>query len=275
MDGMLGFHGWHWMFVIEGLMASVVGLLAIWYLVDKPQDADWMTTKEKNALIAELQAENEAKPPHYSSPWRVLIDPRVLFLCLVYFTIQTAVYGVTFYLPTQVAGLLKEKVGLTVGMVSAIPWVCALLAAITIPAYSDQSGKRGGMAAVILGCGGIALMFSSTSDPYYGIGALCIAVASYFAVQPIFWTMPSRFLTGVTAASGIGLINAVGNLGGFTAPNLRFFAEQYFHSPVAGLYAIGGVAFFGALLLLISIPLGLGNNTPTWHSQQTTHSPKR
>jgi predicted MFS family arabinose efflux permease len=260
MEGLLGFHGWQWMFVIEGLMASVVGLYALWYLVDKPQDANWITANEKEALLSELKAENSEKSLWYSNPWRVLIDPRVLFLCIIYLAMITVSQGINFYLPTQVAGLLGMKVGLMVGLVSAIPYACAAIALFIIPAYSDHSGKRSSLAALLLGCCGIALIVSSASDPMYGIFALCIALTGYVTSNPIFWTMPPRFLTGVTAASGIGLINSIGNLWGFVAPNLRVWAEHYFHNPSAGLYAIGSVALLGSVLLLITIVLGMGSN---------------
>jgi len=261
MDGMLGFQGWQWMFVVEGLLASVVGIWALSYLVDRPQKANWIPEDEKKALIAELEEENAAKPKEHASALKVLGNFKVWYLCAIYFMIQVSVYGVTFYLPTQVAGFLGKKVGLMVGLVSAIPWVCALLANATIPRYSDRSGKRGILAAFLMTCAGVGVYASATDYPLVGILALCIASAGYFSCQPIFWTMPTRFLSGVGAASAIALINSVGNLGGFIAPNLRVWAEQAFHSSSAGLYALGSASFICAVLFLISIPMGIGSNT--------------
>jgi len=261
MNGVLNFHGWQWMFAVEGFLAVIVGIWSLFYLVDRPQDASWLPEDEKKALISEIKQEEANKPQGTSSPLKVLVDPRVLFLAAIYFCIQLSVYGVTFYLPTQVAGLLGKKVGLMVGIVSAIPWICALIATITIPKYSDKYGKRGILAAGLMGCGGIGLFVSYTSSPSIGIIGLCVALAGYVAVQPIFWTMPTRFLSGVAAASAIGLINAIGNLGGFVAPNLRVWAESALQSSSAGLYTIAGVSLIGAVLFLISISLGMGKNT--------------
>lgn len=261
MDGILGVHGWQWLFVVEGLLATAVGVWAFFYLTDRPQDATWIPEDEKQALAAELAAENATKAEAHVGPLKVLANPKVLFLCAIYFMIQVSVYGVTFYLPTQVAGLLGKKVGLLVGVVSAIPWVCALICNATIPPYSDRSGKRGILAAGLMLCAGVGVMVSAVNSPVLAIAGLCVASAGYFSAQPIFWTMPSRFLSGIGAASAIALINSVGNLGGFVAPNLRVWAEQTFHSPSAGLFALGTASLVGALLFLLSISLGMGKNT--------------
>ncbi|HWR45693.1 MFS transporter [Sporomusa sp.] len=267
MDGVLGVHGWQWMFAVEGLLATVVGIWALSYLVDRPKDAQFIPNEEKQALIAELEEENANKPQGHVSPLKVLGNPKVLFLCATYFMIQISVYGVTFYLPTQVAAMMGKKVGFAVGVVSAIPWVCALIANATIPRYSDRSGKRGILAAALMCFAGLGVIASATGSPVIGVAALSLATAGYFSCQPVFWTMPTRFLSGVAAASAIALINSVGNLGGFIAPNLRVWAEKAFNNPSAGLYALGSAAFIGAVLFLLSIPLGIGNNTPVLESK--------
>lgn len=260
MNGFWGLHGWQWMFLVEGFLASVIGVYALWYLIDKPEDAKWLTQVEKETLRAELEAENAAKNLTYTSPWRALLDLRVLYLSFTYITLQMASYGITFYLPTQVAGLLGKKVGTEVGLVSAIPYACAIVALVLIPRYSDNSGKKGSLAALLFGLCGVFFMLSNTTSPYWAILALCVSVMGLFGCMPIFWTMPSRILSGVTAASAIAFINSVGNLGGFIAPNFRVWAEQYFHSPVAGIYVIGVTAVFGAILMLLTVPLGMGSN---------------
>ncbi|QDR81568.1 MFS transporter [Sporomusa termitida] len=275
MDGFLGFTGWQWMFAVEGLMATAVGIWALSYLVDRPEKATFIPEAEKQSLVAELAAENSQKPAGHVSAWKVLANPKVLYLCAIYFMIQISVYGVTFYLPTQVAGLLGKKVGLLVGFVSAIPWVFTLMANATIPRYSDRSGKRGILAAALMTLAGLGVVFSATGSPLIGIAALCVASAGYFSCQPVFWTMPTRFLSGVAAASAIALINSIGNLGGFVAPNLRVWAEQTFHSSAAGLYVLGAASFVGAILFLISIPMGIGSNTkPAVPADPATGGPR-
>ena len=147
-----------------------------------------------------------------------------------------------------------------VGFVSAIPWIFALVATIYLPRVSDKTGMRGSLAAIIIALSGVGYFISSTTSPIIGIAALCIVAIGNLACQPIFWTMPSRILTGVGAASGIAFINSMGNLGGFVAPNLRVWAETIFHSQNAGLYALGISGIIAAVLLFLTIPLKMGNN---------------
>lgn len=128
-DGFAGLHGWQWMFMIEGLMASVVGVWAYWYLDNKPADAKWLSAEERQTLQAAISAEDREEQSHGHNLLAVLLQPTVLYLCVIYLLIQASVYGVVFYLPSQVAGLMGSKVGFMVGLVSAIPWVCALFAA--------------------------------------------------------------------------------------------------------------------------------------------------
>ncbi len=116
------------------------------------------------------------------------------------------------------------------------------------------------LAAAIIGVAGVGFIVSSTHNPLLGIIALCFVACGNLACQPVFWTLPSRFLTGVAAASGIAFINSMGNLGGFVAPNLRVWAEQAFNNPSAGLYAMAFSGFIAAGLLLLSIPFGIGQN---------------
>lgn len=260
MNGFWGLHGWQWMFLVEGLLASAIGVYALWYLIDKPEDAQWLTQDEKEALRAELEAENAKKNATYTSPWRALLDVRVLYLSFTYITLQMASYGITFYLPTQVAELLGKKIGTEVGLVSAIPYACAIVALVLIPRYSDKSGRKGSLAALLFGLCGVFFMLSNITNPFWAILSLCVSVMGLFGCMPIFWTMPSRILSGVTAASAIAFINSVGNLGGFLAPNFRVWAEQLFHSPTAGIYVIGITAIFGAILMLLTVPLGMGGN---------------
>lgn len=265
LDGFLGTHGWQWLFAVEGLMATAVGVWAYFYLDNRPADAKWLSVEERNQLQTVLDAEDSQKQAH-GSLLKVLSQPAVLYLCLIYLLIQASVYGVVFYLPSQVAGLLGTKVGLMVGVVSAVPWLCALLAAWKIPAIADRSGQRRAVAALTLVVSGLGIAASVTfTSPLLGILALCFAASGFIAVQPVFWTFPGSFLAGSAAAGAIALINSSGALGGFIAPILRNWAEGAFHSPAAGLYLL-------AVTTLISAALVMGIRPPratTPHKQPT------
>ncbi|MDQ0204047.1 MFS transporter [Pectinatus haikarae] len=260
MHGILGLKGWQWLFAVEGLLASLSGILIYENLSDAPNDVNWLTKEEKEALTAALLREKESQKIETNNAVSALYNPKVWYMCLISFTVQVANNGFNFYFPTLVASLLGVKVGTLVGFVSAIPWICCAIAMVSLPKLSDKTGSRGILAGFIILTSGIGYIISGTHMVVLGIVAMCVVAACNVACQPIYWTMPSRFLSGAGAASGIALINSMGNLGGFVAPNLKTWAEITWASSTAGLYAMAGFAFISAILLWLTVPLKLGNN---------------
>ncbi|HAT1680546.1 TPA: MFS transporter [Klebsiella oxytoca] len=264
-----GLHGWQLMFLVEGLLASVMGIWVFFCLDDRPDHASWLTNQEKAALGHILRQEDQMKLSlGPKGVWQALLDIRVLWLCLIWFTVQVCGYGIYFFLPTQIATLMGTKVGLLVGFVTAIPPLCAAFAVYYIPRLSERLQERRYVAALtfMAGAAGIAVSGFADNIPLIAIVALCVAAAGHLAMQPLYWTFPSSYLGGAAAASGIGLINSVGNLGGFVAPNLRVWAEQTFHSPEAGLYFLALVTAVGSLMILTLRQFGIekyGNPSPS------------
>lgn len=165
---------------------------------------------------------------------------------------QVCGYGIYFFLPTQIATLIGTKVGLLVGFVTAIPPLCAAIAVYYVPRISEKLQERRYVASITFMSGAIGIAVSGLADsiPLVAIVALCVAAAGHLAMQPLYWTFPSSYLGGAAAASGIALINSIGNLGGFVAPNLRVWAEHTFNSAQAGLYLLAMVTATGSLMIL-------------------------
>ena len=251
LDGFLGLWGHQWMFMIEGLIAVVVGVVAFFYLTDRPAKAAWLTEAERTELQATLDAEaaekEEARPLTW---WRALMNGRILYFCAVYFTIQVSVYGLTFFLPRQIAGIAGRDVGLVVGLLFAIPWIIGLGANFDAGRCADRSGSYRDAATTLLIVSGIGLLITGLlGNPVLVMIGLCLAAVGFCSAQPIFWNIPTSYLSGAALASSVGLINGVGNLGGFVAPNLRVWVVEAFGTESAGLLMLAAMPFLGALLL--------------------------
>jgi len=246
-----GLHGWQAMFLVEGLAASLGGIAVLFLLKDRPEDVTWLSGEEKAVLRTALAGDDQAR--EHPSVLHALRDPRVLLLALIYFLLQMGFYGLTFYLPSQIGRLLGSSMGLEVGLVSAIPWACALLGVSVIPPWCDRRGNARGVGAVILGLSGCSLALSAVAgSPLLALAALSAAACGLIVSPALFWTLPTGLLAGAAAAGGIGLINAIGNLGGFVAPNLRAWLDVVFGFTGAGLIGLGVVNLIGACLFAIA-----------------------
>ena len=252
MGGRLGLHNWQWMFLIEGLAASIVGVVAFFYLASKPRHAKWLTSEEKDALKNAIAAEDQHKIAHGpATALSALRNWNVLRFVSIYFAIQISVYGVIFYLPTRISELTGTAIGSKVGFLTAIPWLCALIALRFITGYADAKGRHRQVAIAMLAMAAVGIALSTVG---HQIGpvlvAFCIATVGFVVVQPLFWTLPTAYLSGTAAASGIAMIGALGNLGGFVAPTLKTAVETFFHSQRAGMFTLAFAGFIGVLLLL-------------------------
>jgi len=263
-DGSWGLHGWQWMFLVEGLLASAVGVVVLFTLADSPAKAKWLTAEESTALSAVIAAEERHKAAHGVHDLLAgLLNWRVLYLGLIYFLIQICVSGVVYYLPAQVGRLLGRNVGFVVGVVTAIPWACAIVACIVVPRIAEMTGQRRIVAcATMLACAtGVSLSSALAPVPVAALAALCVAVAGFIAVQPLFWTFPAAYLEGGAAAAGLALVNTIGALAGFVAPNYRLWADVTFGAG-AGLYALGLTTVLGAIMIALTAIVLRPNTNP-------------
>jgi MFS family permease len=277
MHGIAGLAGWKWLFLVEGTLASLVGIWAFWYLTDRPEDARWLDADEQRALATALRIDAGAAAQH--GPRGVLaalVDRRVLAYAAIYALIQMSVYGVVFFLPQQVASLAGAAVGLKVGLLAAVPWICALVLTWFVPRRADRKDSHRVWAVGLLVLSGLGIVVSGMAGelavPFVAMIGLCCAASGFIAAQPLFWTFPARDLTGVASASGIALINSLGGLGGFVAPLLRAAADRHFASHAAGLELLGLASLIAAALVFIVVPRGGLRRTATFeHPTGSAH----
>lgn len=248
--------GWQVMFFVEGMLAVIAGIAALFFLVDSPQKAKFLSDEEKAAMKQVMDHEDSIKKS--DGPTGIgaaLVSWKVWYFTVIYFCLQIAVYGTTFYLPQQVSALIGEKIGWQVGLVSAIPWAVGLFACYYVGKHADTIRRRRSWGTLFFIVTGVAIFVSAwagaNAQSVLGIAAITVAVAAFLSVGPITWAFPTSFLTGAAAATGIGLINSLGNLGGFVAPIMRngFNEAVPTESGAWGVVSLGVFAFLAALMM--------------------------
>ena len=255
-DTVTPWHGWQVMFFVEGMLAIVAGIVAAFLLINHPQQAKFLDDKEKAALLAVMNKEDAARTEDGpTGVWRAMASWKVWYFTGIYFCLQIAVYGTTFYLPQQVSNLIGQKVGWQVGLVAAIPWFVGLFACYYFGKHATTVRRRRNWGTWFFVATGVFIVGSgwagANGQPILGILFITLAVASFLAVGPITWAYPTAFLTGTAAAAGIGLINSLGNLGGFVAPIMRtsINAAVPTDSGVWGIVSLGALAFVAAAMI--------------------------
>lgn len=246
----LGMRGWRWLFIIEGIPAIIFGVITIWYLTDWPAQAGWLPDQERDWITSELQREKQAKKRSYGT-WEALRHRDVLLLTFCYFGAMTGSYGIAFWLPTILKRLSGQS-DLRVTLMAALPYVVAFVAQQVNGWHSDRTRERRWHAALPVFVCGSALAFAVLYRENLALSLTLFVVAggSFYGFQPVFWAVPTLFLSESAAAASIGLINAVGNLGGFAGPMVMGYLVNRTHSFSAGLlYLVASLFVSGTLML--------------------------
>jgi MFS transporter, ACS family, tartrate transporter len=253
MDGMLGFRGWQWIFIIEAIPAVLLGLVILRIMTDRPGHAKWLADDERSWLQARLDSESRQVESTGRMTWiQALADPRVVALSLIYLMSVTANYGVVFFMPQIVKGIGLSN--MMTGIVSSGPYIVGTIGLIAWGWSSDRNKERRWHLIAASAVGALGLAFAGWSGAsYWALLGMSAATVGIYGSRAAFWPMPSLFLTGSAAASAIAMINAVGNLGGYFGPVVVGWIKDSTQSFQAGLYFLaacslmaGVITFFAA-----------------------------
>ena len=249
MDGIANLHGWQWLFILVGLPAVLLALPTYRYLPDDIKTVKWLSNDEKSWLQDQLlHDQSEYKQTTHANPLHALKDKRVLMLALYFLPLPLCVYGIGFWLPTIVQQF-GDNSDFQIGLLTSVPYIFAIIGLVVIPRSVERLNDRYGHMAFLYIVGAIG-MFSSAwfSSPVLQLLGLSAVAFSLFTGIAVFWTIPGRFLTGLSAAAGIALINAFGNLGGYVGPFMIGLLKESTGSMTSGLYFLTGVMIFGLIL---------------------------
>ncbi|MGV9801755.1 MFS transporter [Mycobacterium sp. NPDC003449] len=249
MDGILGWHGWQWMFVIEGLPAVALAVIVYKFLPNGPHDAKWLAPQQARELTERLAREQQdgAEASGTHSFAGVFRDRQILLVIAVYFTHQIAVYSLTYFLP-GIIGEWGQLSDLTIGLLTALPWVAAAIGTLLLPRYATD-GRRsramllGGMGAMVVG-----FTIGAVAGPALALVGFCIAASTFFVVQSILFAVPASRLAGAALAGGLALVNTLGILGGFVGPFVMGLVETATDNPSAGLWFVIALVLIGTLV---------------------------
>ena len=248
LDGSLGFHGWQWLFVIEGVPAILLAFVVWKMLPDRPTSAPWLSREDAIALERRLAAEQDAQGGrHGTGALRsVLGDRQVWLAILVYFCHQLTIYTVIFFLP-GIIGASGKFSPLTIGLLSATPWVAAAIGAATLPRFASDSSKsrRILIAGLVIMASG--MLIAAWASPVIGLLGVCLSALMFFVVQSIIFTFPQSRLSGSALAGGLGLVNSCGLLGGFVGPTVMGIIEQTTGRAMNGLVCLAIALLFAAV----------------------------
>jgi D-galactonate transporter len=258
MEGINGWRGWQWLFLIEAMPAIVMGIATLFYLDNGIESAKWLEDDEKALLDRKLRGDR-AQVVEHPTLAAVFADRRLWRMCLIYFCCVIGQYGLTFWLPTlvQQAGVSGA---LDIGLLTAVPYLGGVAAMLLFGRSADRQRERRWHTAIPMVLGAIGLSLSAVAGTHTAAAIFCltIAAAGILTCAPLFWSLPTALLGGAAAAAGIAAINSVGNLAGFVSPYVVGWLKDLNSSTEAGMYAVSAALVFGAAVVL-SVPAKLVN----------------
>jgi MFS family permease len=251
LNGAMGWSGWQWLFVIEGAPSVVAGIVTLFYLTERPEDANWLSTEQRRLVADDLELDRSSIGEREHRVLAAMADPKLWLLILIFFCIVAANSTLTFWGPTAVKDMGFQD-SVSVGWIMAAIYLLGGAGMIVNGVLSDRSGEARlhcGFAA-LAGAAGLALLsFAAPIGVAISLAALAIAIIGTMSAIPVFWQMPNQILKGSAAAAGVALINSIANLAGFVAPWLIGEIKAGTGALSYGFLTIAAVEAVGFLLL--------------------------
>jgi ACS family tartrate transporter-like MFS transporter len=251
MEGILGLHGWQWMFVIEAVPAVLLGLVVLVYMTDRPEKAAWLPDDQRAWLIAEMEREHAQKAVVAKHGILAgMADLRVLALALIYFGTSAGLYTLGIWAPQIIKSFGLST--LAVGFLNGVPPTIAIIAMIVWARHSDKTGERTWHVVIACLVAALGLLLAGgASSTVAVVAALTLVNCGISAAKPPLWAMPTMFLSGPAAAVGIATINSIGNLGGFVGPWAIGWIKDRTGSFTGGLVFVASLLVLSAVLTLV------------------------
>ena len=256
LNGVNGWHGWQWLFLVQGLPAAVLGVVAFFWLQDKPGSAKWLTHAEKDVINESFAQEQSSATDKAANAThgQLLRDPKTWLLALTYFCLLGASYTMVFWMPTLIQSWGVKDV-LTVGLLAAIPNACGVVGMILIGRHSDRHRERRLHFAACTGLAAVCLYATTLLQGNLpgSLLALSLGVAGLASATPLFFAMVSEYLPAKVAAIGIALINCLGNLGGAFSPYANALLIKQTGNNTYSMYLVIALYVSAGLLLLLTV----------------------
>ncbi|WP_413098770.1 MFS transporter [Streptomyces sp. Inha503] len=249
-QGVNGWQGWQWMFLLEAVPALLVGVITLFYLDDGVRDAKWLTDEEK-AVVERAVADDSAHRTVHGRVLDAFREPKVWLMCLIYFCFVMGQYALTFWMPTFVESTGIEG-NVAIGVLSAVPFLAALVAMNLFGRSADKHRERRWHLVIpsLMGAVGFSLSAVWNGSTALSLTALSVAAAGVLTCAPLFWSLPTAFLGGTAAAAGLAIINSVGNLAGFVSPYMIGALKDATGSASIPMYVLAFTLVVGAAAVL-------------------------
>lgn len=269
MDNIQWFNwsGWRWMLFLEGIPAVFLGVVCLFYLTESPEKAKWLKPEEKKWLINELKNDASAKKHVQKlSTLQAMINPKVLYLSLIYFVYQCCSLGIGYWLPQIIKSFSNSLTHTQIGLIAMLPYIVATIVMILWSRRSDKKNERKFHTFLPLFWSSLALFsLYMIHSSVLALIFICIALAGLYSFKSPFWAVPTLFLTPASAAISIAVINSIGNLGGFVGPSILGIVNAKTNNPSESLVSLAILLLIGSIMVLL-----MRLNPPKAHLDQNS-----